>query len=103
MATSKIVAPIEALAGATNDLRIALSAAPVLAAPASEPAEPSAPVLATNASTPSTESHAGPGVGPVVVMSVGGALLITGVVTGILARDLHSDLEERCDPDVSGR
>ncbi len=50
---------------------------------------------------PSNES-AGVPIGAVVTLGVGGAALIAGVVTGLLARGRHADLETNCPSGICG-
>lgn len=42
------------------------------------------------------EPEDGPGVGPVILMGAGGAMIIGGVITGIINRGIVSEIEEKC-------
>lgn len=46
--------------------------------------------------TPTTGGGGGPGIAPWIVAGAGGALILTGAITGILALGAESDLEEMC-------
>jgi tetratricopeptide (TPR) repeat protein len=67
--------------------------------PAPEPAQPAeppaAPVTDVEAASEPDEPSTFP-VGPVVVMGVGGAMVLTSVITGIMASGKESDLEKGC-------
>jgi hypothetical protein len=70
----------------------------------SQPAVESAPPLPeasrqtepTQTTPASNESHDGPGIAPIIVTSSGGAILIVGVITGVLAHSKLGDLEKQC-------
>jgi tetratricopeptide (TPR) repeat protein len=71
--------------------------------PETQPGQPEA----TRAAPEAPREAAGPSIVPYVVMGAGGAMVIAGVVTGVMASAKHSELEEqcrdrRCDPSLQG-
>lgn len=89
---------VDAVSGTTLQLSVVLREAAALAPQAApEPVhEGQAPAAATVAAGDAQVRSSGPGLGPILTLSLGGALLIGAATTGLLASDLHSEIEDRC-------
>lgn len=63
-----------------------------------QPAPVQEPVVAERApvDVAAAPASGGAGVAPYIVIGVGGAALLTSVVTGLMANGVHSDLEDKC-------
>ena len=87
---------IEAIAGSSTEVQMTLSPPQLEVAASAEPTPSETQDQASTDQTPEQGSSGGAGVGPIIVLSAGGALLAGSLVTGLIANGIYSDLKSRC-------